>query len=191
MDDESYLSLLTRELTRLKRLADGAMSQTSDEALFMSVLGSGTSLATVVKHMSGNMHSRWQDFLTSDGEKPSRHRDEEFEISSEDTREHLRTRWESGWALFLKTVSSLSTSDLERTVTIRGEPLTVLQAVNRQITHYAYHVGQIVVLAKQQCGETWNTLSVARGESAEFNKNPKRYLSSLGRQETGEADATA
>jgi hypothetical protein len=119
--------------------------------------------------MSGNMRSRWTDFLTSDGEKPDRHRDSEFEAAADDTREALMRRWETGWQLVFEAIEPLG-DDLLRAVTIRSEPHTVIQAINRQLTHYAYHSGQIVFLAKHFASDRWQTLSVARRKSAEFNE---------------------
>jgi hypothetical protein len=120
-----------------------------------------------MKHMAGNMHSRWTDFLTSDGEKPDRHRDSEFERQAK-TADDLRQRWEAGWELAVGTISELDWRDLERQVTIRGEPHTVLAAISRQLTHYAYHVGQIVLLARHLAGPDWQWLSIPPGKSAEF-----------------------
>ena len=126
--------------------------------------------------MAGNMCSRWRDFLTTDGEKPDRHRDAEFIIESADTRENLIRRWEEGWRFLFDAVEGLEGEDLNSTVYIRSEPHTVMQAINRQLTHYAYHVGQIVFLAKHFAGNNWQTLSVTRGKSEEFLVSPKSYL---------------
>lgn len=174
--DESYTDLLRRELARLKDLAERALAQVSDEQFFTAPGAEGNSLATLVKHMAGNMRSRWTDFLTTDGEKPNRNRDMEFVLTAEDTRPALMERWEASWQLLFAAIQPLSEEDFARTVTIRGEPLTVLQAVNRQLTHYAYHVGQIVYLAKYYAGPRWESLSVPKGQSEEFNQNPESYL---------------
>lgn len=176
MPTESYVDLLVRELRRQKQLADRAMAQVTDEGFFAAPGDDDNGIAIVVKHMAGNMRSRWRDFLTTDGEKPDRHRDTEFVLDDGDTRESLVRRWEEGWSLVFDAISPLSTGDLERTVTIRGEPFTVLQAVNRQLTHYSYHVGQIVWLARHYAGSGWQSLSIPKGRSAEFNERPGRYL---------------
>ena len=173
---ESYVQLIIREFKRLKSLADGAMVQMSDEQ-FLAVPAAGdNSVAVIVKHVGGNLVSRWTDFLTTDGEKPGRDRDTEFRITTDDSRERLLQLWTRGWTTLFEALESLGDSDMARVVTIRGEPLTVLQAVNRQLTHYAYHVGQIVYLAKHHCGAEWRTLSVPLGRSAEFNRNPTPYI---------------
>jgi chromosome segregation and condensation protein ScpB len=114
--------------------------------------------------------------LTSDGEKPDRNRDAEFEITATDTQQILIERWESGWAALFSALEPLTDADLERTVTIRGEPLSVLQAINRQLTHYSYHVGQIVYVAKHYAGSSWRSLSIPRGKSVQFNANPAKYV---------------
>ncbi len=130
-----------------------------------------------MKHMAGNMRSRWTDFLTTDGEKPDRHRDREFERQPDDDAAGLRRRWEEGWAVTLDSIGALGWRDLEKTVTIRGETHTVVEAINRQLTHYAYHVGQIVLLARHFAGADWQWLSVPRGKSAEYEvaKDGARY----------------
>src|SRR6185503_13391600 len=139
---ESYVPLVIREFKRLQSLADGAMSQLSDEQFFAVPSPGDNSVAVIVKHVGGNLVSRWTDFLTSDGEKPGRDRDTEFRIVADDTRKHLLQVWTHGWTTLSEALEPLGDSDMARVVTIRGEPLTVLQAVNRQLTHYAYHVGQ-------------------------------------------------
>jgi hypothetical protein len=123
----------------------------------------------MVKHMSGNMLSRWQDFLTSDGEKPGRDRDAEFE-NPPGTREALVAAWEAGWQCLFTALEPLSDADLQRTVTIRGEPHSVMQTINRQVAHYSYHCGQIVFLAKHLRSSEWKSLSIPRRKSAEFNR---------------------
>jgi len=155
----------------LRTTAEGAMAQVSDEEFFALPEPSGetNSIALIVKHIAGNARSRWTDFLTSDGEKPDRDRDTEFEQFVEDTRESLMARWARGWDLVDQALAPLSDDDLERTITIRGEPHTVSQAIIRQIAHYGYHVGQIVLLARIVRGAAWSTLSVPRGHSAQFN----------------------
>lgn len=176
MSKESYIQLATREFKRLKMLADGAMSQITPEQFFAAESDGDNSIAVIVKHVGGNLLSRWTDFLTSDGEKPGRNRDTEFEILAGDTHQALMRQWESGWAALFSALQPLTDSDLEKVITIRGEPLSVLQAINRQLTHYAYHAGQIVYVAKHYAGNSWRSLSVPRGKSAEFNARPAKYI---------------
>ena len=176
MPKETYIQLVVREFRRAKALADGAMAQITSEQFFATPSEGDNSIAVIVKHVGGNLLSRWIDFLTSDGEKPGRNRDIEFEITLDDTQELLMRQWESGWAALFSAIEPLSDPDLERTVTIRGEPLTVLQAINQQLTHYSYHVGQIVYLAKHYAGSSWRSLSVPKGKSAEFNAKPAKYI---------------
>jgi hypothetical protein len=175
INSESYVQLVIREFQRLRSLADKAMAQISDEQFFASPAAGDNSVAVIVKHMGGNLVSRWTDFLTSDGEKPGRDRDMEFRMTADDTRERLLQIWMRGWTTLFEALEPLGNSDMARVVTIRGEPLTALQAVNRQLTHYAYHVGQIVYLAKHHRGSDWRTLSIPLGRSVEFNRNPTRY----------------
>ena len=164
-----YLDEAFRSLRGHKRLADGAMAQVSDEQFFAAPDAQCNSIAIVVKHMAGNMRSRFTDFLTTDGEKPDRHRDQEFITAQANTRAQLMQEWEQGWQIVFDTVLSVSPDDLSRMVTIRGAPHSVLQAVNRQVAHYAYHVGQIVYLAKHWKGAAWQTLSMPKGQSEQFN----------------------
>ncbi len=164
-----YLDDAFGEFRKLKSFADKAVTQVSDEDWFRQLDPESNSIAIVMKHILGNMRSRWTDFLTTDGEKPDRDRDTEFELGGADTKERLLERWESGWRLLFEAISPLTAEDLQRTVTIRGEPHTVLQAINRQLTHYAGHVGQIVYLAKHFAGERWKTLSIPRGKSRQFD----------------------
>ena len=152
-----------------KKLADGAISQVSDEQLFMTLDPEMNSIALIVKHMTGNMRSRWTDFLTSDGEKPDRNRDTEF-LDPPSTRKELVERWESGWKLVFDAIEPLKEADLTRSVMIRGEEHSVMQAINRQVAHYASHVGQIIFLAKHLQGSGWKSLSIPRGRSEEFNR---------------------
>jgi hypothetical protein len=165
----SYLDDSLEVLRYYKKLAERAMAQVSDEQLFVGLDGESNSIAVVVKHMAGNMRSRWTDFLTSDGEKPDRNRDSEF-VDPPATREALLQQWEKGWALVFGALEPLSDGDLGRTVTIRGEAHSVMQAINRQLAHYANHVGQIVMLAKHLASEKWQSLSVPRNRSQEFNQ---------------------
>ncbi len=165
----NYLEDAIRSFRSYKRLAERALEQVGDDKFFVQIDEESNSLALIVKHIAGNQRSRWRDFLTSDGEKPDRDRDTEFELIDE-TRESLMAFWESGWATLFEALESLSADDLEKTVTIRGEPHTVVEAINRQLTHYPYHIGQIVFLAKHLKASEWKTLSVPRNRSAEFNK---------------------
>ncbi|MGA2696311.1 MAG: DUF1572 domain-containing protein [Terriglobales bacterium] len=165
----SYIEDSTALFEHYKKLAEGAMVQVSDEQLFVALDDEMNSIAIVVKHMAGNMRSRWTDFLTSDGEKPDRNRDGEF-VASAATRAELMTMWDEGWACVFDALKPLNEADLQCSVTIRGEPHSVMQAINRQIAHYSYHIGQIVFLAKHFKGEDWKSLTVPRNKSAEFNR---------------------
>lgn len=152
-----------------KNLAEGAMEQLSDEQLFTALDEEMNSIAIIAKHMAGNMRSRWTNFLTSDGEKPDRNRDGEF-VAPPKTREELMEIWNQGWQKVFEALGPLSDADLEKKVSIRGEPHSVMQAINRQIAHYSYHCGQIVFLAKHFKGGAWKSLSVPRNKSADFNR---------------------
>jgi hypothetical protein len=165
----SYLEDSLELFRYYKKLAERAMEQVPDDALFAASDEESNSIAIVVKHMAGNMRSRWTDFLTSDGEKPQRNRDSEF-VDPPPTRAELLKVWEDGWALVFAALEPLSDADLVRTVTIRGEAHSVMQALNRQIAHYAYHVGQIVMLAKAHSHQQWQALTVARNRSGDFNQ---------------------
>ena len=165
----SYLEDSLALFRYYKKLAERAMEQIRDEQLFVSLDEEANSIAIVVKHMAGNMRSRWTDFLTTDGEKPDRDRDSEF-VDPPATREALLNVWEDGWTRVFRALEPLSDADLGRTVTIRGEAHSVMQAVNRQMAHYAHHVGQIVLLAKHFAQDRWQSLSVPRNRSAEFNQ---------------------
>ncbi|MCW5963836.1 MAG: DUF1572 family protein [Bryobacterales bacterium] len=166
---DSYVEDSFALLQHYKRIADRAMEQVSDEQLFLTLDAEANSIALIVKHIAGNMRSRWTDFLSSDGEKPDRNRDSEF-VDPPATREALLELWESGWRCVFGALEPLSDADLPTVVTIRGEAHSVLQAINRQLAHYAYHVGQIVLLAKHFAHQDWKTLSVARNRSEEFNR---------------------
>ena len=171
-----YLEEARRQFRGHKRLAEGAMSQLRDEDFFFTLGPESNSVAILVKHLAGNMRSRFTDFLTSDGEKPDRFRDREFEINPATTRAEVMRWWEEGWTVVLATVESLKPEDVMRTVTVRGEPHTVMQAINRQVAHYAQHTGQIVFLAKHLRSGEWKTLSVPRGKSEEYKTVlPKSY----------------
>ena len=165
----SYLEDSLELLRSYKTLAERAMAQVSDEQLFASLDDESNSIAIIAKHMAGNMRSRWTDFLTTDGEKPDRDRDSEF-VDAPSTREALLTVWDEGWNRVFQALEPLSDADLGRTVKIRGEAHSVMQAINRQIAHYAYHCGQIVFLAKHFQNKQWKSLSVPRNRSLEFNQ---------------------
>lgn len=152
-----------------KRLAERAMEQVTDEQLLATLDAEANSIAIIVKHMAGNMRSRWTDFLTTDGEKPNRNRDSEF-VDPPATRNQLLAEWENGWACLFNAIEPLTDADLGRTITIRGESHSVMQAINRQLAHYAHHVGQIVLLARHFASDHWQSLSVPRNQSAEFNR---------------------
>jgi hypothetical protein len=152
-----------------KKLAERAFAQTSDEHLYAVLDGEANSIAIIVKHMAGNMLSRWPDFLTADGEKPGRDRDAEFSGPPQ-PRQALMDLWESGWQALFAALEPISDDDLTRKITIRGEPHSVMQAINRQLAHYAYHCGQIVVLGKHYASDHWQSLTIPRGQSAHFNQ---------------------
>ena len=165
----SYIEDSLELLRYYKKLAERAMAQVTGEQLYTTLDEEMNSIAIVVKHMVGNMRSRWTDFLTTDGEKPDRHRDTEF-VEPPPTREALMQTWEDGWKIVFGALEPLSDSDMARTVKIRGEAHSVMQAINRQLAHYSYHVGQIVMLAKHFAHDRWQSLSVPRNRSADFNQ---------------------
>lgn len=166
---ENYLADAIASFRSYKLLAEKAMAQVSDEEFFRALDAEANSIAVIVKHIAGNQRSRWSDFLTSDGEKADRNRDAEFEPTG-DTRAGLMEFWEAGWQTLFAALESLTPEDFGRFITIRGAPHTIVEAVNRQLTHYAYHIGQITFLAKHFRAAEWKTLSVPRNRSAEFNK---------------------
>lgn len=179
---ENYKRDALQSFRNYKRLAERAIEQVSDEQFFEKIDEEANSIAIIVKHIAGNLHSRWRDFLTTDGEKPDRNRDTEFELI-DDTRGSLMQFWETGWRYLFDNIEPLAEDEFSRTVTIRGEGHTAVEAMNRQLTHYAYHVGQIVLLAKHLRAAEWKTLSVPKNKSAEFN----RYLA----DKRAAGDATA
>jgi hypothetical protein len=164
-----YLDDVKDQFRQLKNLAEGALAQVRDEDLFATLDPESNSLAILMQHMAGNLRSRWTGFLHSDGEKPDRDRDSEFVLTPGTTREDLFERWEEGWRCLFQALSALSEEDLTLTVLIRAEPHSVIKAINRQLTHYGYHVGQIVFLAKHLASDHWKTLSVPRGGTRAFN----------------------
>ena len=165
---ENYQTDTIRSFRSYMKLAERAIEQVSDEEFFATIDEEANSIALIVKHIAGNLRSRWTDFLTTDGEKPDRDRDTEFELIG-DTRDSLMRFWEEGWQILFDALEALTPEDFSRTVTIRSEPHSVVEAINRQLTHYAYHVGQIVFLAKHFRSAEWKTLSVPKNRSSEFN----------------------
>jgi hypothetical protein len=165
-----YLEEAGRQMRGHKRMGEGAMAQLRDDDLFLALDPESNSVAILVKHLAGNMRSRFTDFLTSDGEKPDRYRDTEFELTPATTCADVMKWWEDGWACVLGAIDGLTPEDVMSSVTIRNEPHTVLQAINRQIAHYAAHIGQIVFLAKHLRSSEWKTLTIPRGKSEEFKK---------------------
>jgi Protein of unknown function (DUF1572) len=169
-----YLEEAGRQFRGLKRMAENAMAQLRNEDFFVTLDPESNSVAILVKHLAGNMRSRFIDFLSSDGEKPERFRDREFELDSSATRTDAMKAWEEGWNCVFSTLDSLQPEDVMRTVTIRSQPHTVMQAINRQIAHYAQHTGQIVFLAKHLRSNEWKTLSIPRGKSEEYKIAPPK-----------------
>lgn len=163
------LDVVLDEFHKIKKLADKAIAQLSDEQLHVKIDEESNSVAIIMRHMAGNMRSRWTDFLTSDGEKPDRRRDQEFEDVT-GTRAELQAEWEAGWQCLFDALAPLTDADLRRTVIIRAEPHSVYKAISRQVAHYAGHVYQILFLGKHLKGAAWTTLSVPRGQSEEFNR---------------------
>jgi hypothetical protein len=167
---QHYLENAIAEFRSLKKLGDRAMGQLDDEQFFVTLDAESNSVAIIVKHLAGNMRSRWVDFLTSDGEKPDRRRDQEFIIDANTKRAEVSEWWERGWRHVFDAIEPLRPEDMMRTVVIRHEPHTVLQAIIRQLGHYAAHVGQMVFLAKHLKSTDWKTLSVPRGQSEQINQ---------------------
>jgi hypothetical protein len=165
-----HLADIVRSFKNYKALGDAALAQVPEEHLHTELDPNSNSLSVIVKHVSGNLRSRFRDFLTTDGEKPDRDRDGEFEMRERATREQILGWWNDGWAIALTSIEALATEDLDRTVTIRGEVFLVIEALNRSVTHTAYHVGQMVYLARHFAGPGWKTLSIPKGESAKFAK---------------------
>ncbi len=165
---ETYISSSKKQFEFYKSLGEKTFRQLTSDQLFYAPASESNSIAIIVQHLHGNMLSRWSDFLNSDGEKPWRKRDEEFEVVINDKREMMR-RWEEGWTCLFVTLNNLNNGDLNKTVYIRNQGHSVVDAVNRQLCHYAYHVGQIVYIGKLLQDKEWNTLSIARNRSAEYN----------------------
>jgi Protein of unknown function (DUF1572) len=165
---DSYIKDSTAVFRYYKKLAETAIAQCPDAGLIAELDGQSNSIATIVKHLHGNMISRWTDFLTTDGEKPTRNRDGEF-AEPPNTRAEILELWDAGWKCFLGALQGLSDQDITRTITIRGEAHSVMQAINRQIAHYSYHVGQIAFLARHYAGTDWKSLTIPKRKSQEFN----------------------
>ena len=162
---QDYLDDSRKAMRAYKKLAEKALEQLKDEEYFIQLDEESNSVAVVMKHMAGNMFSRWTDFLTTDGEKPNRNRDYEFVIGTDTTKEDLTDYWERGWQCVFDALDPLQIEDLDKRVFIRGEEHTVVQAINRQLMHYAYHIGQIVFLAKHFRATDWSSLSIPRNRS--------------------------
>ena len=165
----NFLTSTTTQFQYYKALGEKTFTQLTDEQLFWQYNEESNSIATIVKHLSGNMLSRWTDFLTTDGEKPWRNRDSEFE-NDVMTKEVLLSQWEKGWKYLFDTLALLNEVDLEKEIFIRNQGHTVLEAINRQLAHYPYHIGQIVFIGKMICYSNWNSLSIPKGNSQQYNK---------------------
>jgi hypothetical protein len=168
MFEHNYLTSAVKQFTQYKNLGEKAINQVPDEKIYWQYNPESNSMATIVKHLAGNMLSRFTDFLTSDGEKSWRDRDGEFE-NEEMTRDEIMGLWEKGWHCLFSALKNLSAEDLSRKILIRNEEHTVMEAINRQLTHYAYHVGQIVFIGKMVSDRNWKSLSIPKGASKEFN----------------------
>lgn len=163
-----YLSGVKKQFSYYKNLGDKTFEQLTDEQLFWQYNDDSNSIAIIVKHLWGNMRSRWTDFLTSDGEKEWRNRDEEFEGDIENKAELLH-KWEEGWKCLFDALTPLTEEDLNREIYIRNQGHTVMEAINRQLAHYPYHIGQIVFIGKMACSAKWQSLSIPKGSSAVYN----------------------
>jgi hypothetical protein len=166
---QNYLDDALSSFRAYKKLADKAIAQLQDEEIFVTLDEEGNSVAVVMKHIAGNMLSRWTDFLTSDGEKQNRNRDMEFVIEPHTSKDDVLSYWERGWKCLFDALEPLRLEDFEKKITIRGEEHTIVEAINRQMTHYAYHIGQLVFLAKHFRSAEWKSLSIPRNRSADFN----------------------
>jgi hypothetical protein len=178
---DHYLADMRSQFAKLRSAAERAMAQVSDQDFARLLDQENNSIAITVKHIAGNLRSRCTDFLSSDGEKPDRDRDGEFVLGPADTRGTLMRQWQEAWDLLDATVGALSSVDVERTVYIRAEPHTVVQALNRNLGHLAYHTGQIVLLAKHWVGSDWRTLTIPRGQSRQFTAAKRDELATRSR----------
>lgn len=174
---DDFLAQVRQQFRQQKTLAEKALAQTSDVDFFRQLDAENNSLAVLTKHIGGNLRSRWRDFLTTDGQKADRFRDGEFVVDG-DTRASILALWEDGWAIALATLDSLTTADLGKTVTIRQQPHTVIEAILRGLGHVAYHIGQIVQLARHFAGDRWQTLSIPRGQSDRYDAMMREKFSS-------------
>jgi len=165
-----YLADALDSFRAYKKLAEKAFDQLTNDELFVTIDEESNSVAVIIKHMAGNMLSRWTDFLTTDGEKPDRNRDMEFVIEPQTVKEELLTYWQRGWDAVFTALEPLTPADFDKKIMIRGEEHTIVQAINRQLTHYAYHIGQIVFLAKHFRSREWKSLSIPKNRSSEFNQ---------------------
>ncbi len=168
--EKTYLESTKKLFTYYKKLGDDAMAQVADEKLFFQPTEDSNSIAIIVQHMAGNMLSRWTDFLTTDGEKDWRNRDAEFETNITNRQEMLEY-WNKGWNCLFDAINSLTETDLEKTIYIRNEGHTVVEAINRQLAHYPYHVGQIIFLAKMLSTNEWKSLSIPKNKSQDYNQD--------------------
>ena len=169
-----YLEEIKRQFRGHKRMGESAMAQLGDADFFVALDPESNSIAALIKHIAGNARSRFTDFLTTDGEKPDRYRDQEFEVSAKTNRQEILGWWETGWSYVFSTLESLKPEDVQRTVTIREEQHTVMQALNRALAHYAQHIGQIVFLAKHLRSTQWQPLSIPRGKSEDYKVAPPK-----------------
>lgn len=186
---QHYLDDTRASFRAYKKLAEKALAQIKDEEYFVTLDEESNSIAVIMKHLAGNMISRWTDFLTTDGEKPVRNRDQEFVIGAGATKDEVFSYWEKGWSCLLNTLDSLQPTDLDKTIFIRSKEHSVVQAIDRQMTHYAYHIGQMVFLAKHFRSTEWQSLSVPRNRSAGFNEYLKTQPESGGSEHHLEAAA--
>lgn len=162
MLEQTFIDDTVVQLKKLKDRTDKAIAQVTDDQFAATIDAEANSIALIMKHVAGNMRSRWTAFLTSDGEKPTRNRDSEFEAGAADTRPAVTDAWQRAWDLTLRTIASLQPADLHETVQIRGESMSVVEAIHRQMLHYAEHAGQIILLAKHHAGDRWQTLSIPK-----------------------------
>lgn len=187
--EQKYLTDALSSFRAYKKLAEKALAQVADAEFFVTLDEESNSIAVIMKHLAGNMLSRWTDFLTSDGEKPDRNRDLEFVIEPQTTKAEVLAYWEKGWACVFQALEPLQPADFARKVLIRGEEHTIVQAINRQMTHYAYHIGQIVFLAKHFRSSEWTSLSIPRNRSAGFNEYLEKKLQDGGSEHRFDAAA--
>jgi hypothetical protein len=170
MSNRQYIEAAKKQFEQYKILGEKTFSQLTDEQLFEQISSESNSIGTIIKHLWGNMLSRWTDFLTTDGEKEWRERDEEFE-NDINTRNEMIEKWEAGWACLFNALNSISDSDLSKVIYIRNQGYTILEAINRQLTHYAYHIGQIVFIGKMLKDKNWISISIPKGASKEYNQD--------------------